>query len=233
MLRGINGQQIFEDDEDCEKFLQVLKDCKAISGYKLYAYCLMGNHIHLLLQEEKEPLELLMKRIATRFVYWYNIKYRRTGHLFQDRFKSEPVENDAYFLTVLRYIHQNPLKAGLCKNVQNYVNSSYNAYFKNSDLIDRAFAFEIISMDEFEKFNNERAVDICLDVEDNPRIKVTDEQAKNMIEKISKCKTVAEFQQLGVGSRDKYLKKMRESGLSIRQISRLTGVSFNVVRKFQ
>ena len=233
MLRGINGQQIFEEDEDCEKFLQVLKDCKAISGYKLYAYCLMGNHIHLLLQEVKEPLELLMKRIATRFVYWYNIKYRRTGHLFQDRFKSEPVENDAYFLTALRYIHQNPLKAGLSKDVQSYVYSSYNEYFNNSDLIDREFTFEIISMEEFEKFNNEIMAEICLDIEDKPRIKVTDEQAKRMIEKISKCKTVAEFQQLGNGSRDKYLKKMRESGLSIRQISRLTGVSFNVVRKFQ
>ena len=233
MLRGINGQQIFEEDEDCEKFLQVLKDCKAISGYKLYAYCLMGNHIHLLLQEVKEPLELLMKRIATRFVYWYNIKYRRTGHLFQDRFKSEPVENDAYFLTALRYIHQNPLKAGLSKDVQSYVYSSYNEYFNNSDLIDREFTFEIISMEEFEKFNNEIMSETCLDIEDKPRIKVTDEQAKRMIEKISKCKTVAEFQQLGNGSRDKYLKKMRESGLSIRQISRLTGVSFNVVRKFQ
>ena len=232
MLRGINGQQIFEDDKDCEKFLQVLKDCKAISGYKLYAYCLMGNHIHILLQEVKEPLELLMKRITTRFVYWYNIKYRRAGHLFQDRFKSEPVENEAYYLTVLRYIHQNPLKAGLCKNVKNYVNSSYNEYYKNSDLIDKDFTFEIVPLDDFEKFNNERAFEICLDIDDKPKVKVTDEQAKKLIEKISKCKTVAEFQQLGTGSRDEFLKKMRESGLSIRQISRLTGVSFNVVRKF-
>ena len=106
MLRGINQQQIFEDNEDSEKFLQILKDCKAISEFKLYAYCLMGNHIHLLIHETEEPIEKFMKRIATRFVYWYNIKYQRVGHLFQDRFKSEPVEDDAYFLTVLRYIHQ-------------------------------------------------------------------------------------------------------------------------------
>ena len=112
LLRGINRQQIFEDIEDFEKFLEVLKDCKAISDYKLFAYCLMSNHVHLLIKEEKEPIEQIMKRIATRFVYWYNIKYQRVGHLFQDRFKSEPVENDAYFMTVIRYIHQNPLKAG-------------------------------------------------------------------------------------------------------------------------
>ena len=80
MLRGINQQQIFEDSEDFNKFLQVLKDSKAISEFKIFAYCLMGNHIHLLIQEQKEPIEQIMKRIATRFVYWYNIKYQRVGH---------------------------------------------------------------------------------------------------------------------------------------------------------
>lgn len=232
MLRGVNQQQIFEEQEDCDKFLQVLKDCKAISEFKLFAYCLMGNHIHILLQETKEPIELVMKRIATRFVYWYNIKYHRAGHLFQDRFKSEPIENDAYFLTVLRYIHQNPIKAGICKTVADYENSSYNEYFKSSDLIDRDFVFEIISKDEFAKFNSEKVFDSCLDVEDKPKIKVTDEQAKKIVEKISKCKNVAEFQALDVKTRDKCLKGLRESGLSIRQTSRLTGVSFNVVRKY-
>ena len=184
MLRGVNQQQIFEDSEDCDKFLQVLKDCKAISEFKLFAYCLMGNHIHILLQETKEPLELLMKRIATRFVYWYNIKYRRAGHLFQDRFKSEPIENDAYFLTVLRYIHQNPIKAGICTAVEAYKNSSYNEYFKSSDLIDSDFVFNIISKEDFANFNSEKVFDNCLDVEDKPKIKVTDEQAKKIIEKI-------------------------------------------------
>ena len=232
MLRGVNQQQIFEDQEDCDKFLQVLKDCKAISEFKLFAYCLMGNHIHILLQETNEPIELLMKRIATRFVYWYNIKYQRVGHLFQDRFKSEPIENDAYFLTVLRYIHQNPIKAGICKTVADYENSSYSEYFKSSDLIDSDFVFDLISKDGFTKFNSEKVFESCLDVEDKPKIKVTDEQAKKIIEKVSKCKNVAEFQTLDVKTRDKCLKKLRESGLSIRQISRLTGVSFNIVRKF-
>jgi REP element-mobilizing transposase RayT len=114
MLRGVNGQQIFEEREDFEKFLQVLKDCKAISEFKVFAYCLMGNHIHILLQETNESVELIMKRIANRFVYWYNIKYKRSGHLFQDRFKSEPVDNDAYLLTVLRYIHQVTQGTVLC-----------------------------------------------------------------------------------------------------------------------
>lgn len=233
MLRGVNQQQIFEEREDFEKFLQVLKDCKAISEFKIFAYCLMGNHIHILVQETKEPIELLMKRIATRFVYWYNIKYRRAGHLFQDRFKSEPIENELYLLTVIRYIHQNPIKAGLCKRVSDYEFSSYKEYFKDSDLIDSDYIFEIIEKEAFETFNNEKTFDTFLDIEEKPKIKVTDEQAKRIIEKVSKCKNVAEFQMLSISNRDKYLKKLRESGLSIRQISRLTGVSFSIVRKFE
>ena len=232
MLRGVNGQQIFEEQEDCDKFLQVLKDCKAISGFNLFAYCLMGNHIHILLQETSEPIELVMKRIATRFVYWYNIKYQRAGHLFQDRFKSEPIENDAYFLTVLRYIHQNPIKAGICKNVADCENSSYNEYFKNSDLVDSDFVFEIISKDEFAKFNSENVFDGCLDVEDKPKVKVTDEQAKKIIEKISKCKNVAEFQALANILKEKYIKKFHEKGISVRQIARLCGVSKGMVEKY-
>ena len=79
MLRGINGQQFFADSEDYEKLLEILKDCKAISEFEIFAYCLMGNHIHLLLKEVKEPIDQIMKRIATRFVYWYDIKYQRVG----------------------------------------------------------------------------------------------------------------------------------------------------------
>ena len=128
MLRGINQQTIFEDDEDYFKFVETLENYKAISGYKLFAYCLMSNHIHILIKVEKEDLDLIMKRIAGRYVYWYNWKYYRKGHLFQDRFKSEPIEDDSYFLTVLRYIHQNPVKAGIVKSIDDYLFSSYNNY---------------------------------------------------------------------------------------------------------
>ena len=132
MLRGINQQVIFEDEEDYFKFIETLKDYKAVSGYNVFAYCLMSNHIHILLQVCKEDLDVIMKRIAGSYVYWYNWKYYRKGHLFQDRFKSEPIEDDEYFLTVLRYIHQNPIKAGIVEKLDEYVYSSYNEYMKDS-----------------------------------------------------------------------------------------------------
>ena len=232
MLRGINKQQIFEDEEDFQKFIQVLKECKAVSEYKLFAYCLMVNHIHMLIKPEKEPLELVFKRIGSRYVYWYNWKYRRTGHLFQDRYKSEPINDDSYFLTVLRYIHQNPFKAGLCKNMSEYIYSSYHEYVKekHSNLIDADFAFGIADktqlLDFFEESNN----DVCLDISDS--IRLNDVEAKEIILKISNCTNTTQVQYLDASCRNEIIKKLKENGLSIRQICRLTGVSFGIVRKF-
>ena len=231
MLRGINQQQIFEEAEDYEKFIQIIADCKTISGYKLFAYCLMGNHIHLLIKPEAETLEQIFKRIGGRFVYWYNIKYCRKGHLFQDRFKSEPVDDARYFWTVLRYIHQNPLKAQLCTKIENYPYSSYSEYMTESNLIDTDHVFSMMTMEEFVGYHHEDCSANCMDIEEKPVIRVTDEQAKIIIEKVSKCKTVSDFQALDKLSRDKYLIKFRRKGLSLRQISRLTGVSLPIVRK--
>ena len=232
MLRGINQQQIFEETEDYDKFLDVLKDCKAICEYEIYAYCLMGNHIHLLIKEGTESLEQIFKRICGRFVYWYNIKYRRVGHLFQDRFKSEPVDSEQYFFTVLRYIHQNPTKAGLCKRVEDYRYSSYSEYINLNKIVDTDYVLRLATIEEFIGLNNETVANICMDVSEKAIKRVTDEQAKNLIRKYTRCENVAQFQSLDVKTRDKYLKKLREKGISIRQLSRLTGISYSVVRRF-
>ena len=143
MMRGIDRATIFHDDEDCEKFLDVMRACRAPlsvraqsgdgerqgqspDGWaKYYAYCLMGNHVHLLLQEGDEPIEQIIKRIGVRYASYYNWKYQRSGHLFQDRFRSAPVDDDRYFLAVFRYIALNPVKAGLAKQVGDYPWGSY------------------------------------------------------------------------------------------------------------
>ena len=231
MLRGINQQTIFEDDEDYFKFVETLENYKAVSGYKVFAYCLMSNHIHILLKVEKEDLDLIMKRVAGSYVYWYNWKYYRKGHLFQDRFKSEPVEDDSYFMTVLRYIHQNPIKAGITDNVDNYRFSSYNDYIsEESEVVDLDFALSLMKKDEFIAFNNEKNDDNCLDI-DEKDFRINDIDAKKIIKGISKCDSATEFQQLEQKKRDEYIKKLKDKGLSIRQISRLTGISKGIVGK--
>lgn len=227
MLRGINRQQIFEDEEDRERFLETLEKYKDLCGYTIYAYCLMGNHIHLLLKEGKENLALVFKRIAGSYVYWYNWKYHRCGHLFQDRFKSEPVGDDGYFLTVLRYIHQNPVAAKLCKFAEEYPYSSMKEYLTFPCLTDTRLGLSMLPDGQFLEYHREDNEDKCMEIDE--RYRLTDEDGKQLLLKIAKCKTVAEFQQLDTETRNSCLQKLHEKGLSIRQISRLTGVSKRVV----
>ena len=230
MLRGINQQVIFECEEDYKKFIETIKKYKAISGYKIFAYCLMSNHIHLVIKEEKEKIDEIIKRMAGSYVYWYNWKYYRKGHLFQDRFRSEPIDDEKYLMTVIRYIHQNPVKAGIVENVDEYEYSSYNEYKNNqSELIDKNFVYEMITEKGFIEFNNEYNEDKCLDIDDFS-FRISDEDAKIIIEKITGCKNTTELQLFDKEERNKYIKKMKHKGLSIRQISRLTGVSFAIVR---
>ncbi len=127
MLRGINRQDIFEDAEDYMRMLRCMQQMLEQyddQGNRLpplctfYAYCLMSNHVHLLLRVNQEDIGSTIKHLTVMYAMYYNQKYSRSGHVFQDRFKSEPVNDMAYFVTLLRYIHQNPTKAGMVSKVQ-------------------------------------------------------------------------------------------------------------------
>jgi REP element-mobilizing transposase RayT len=234
MLRGINHQIIFEDDEDYQKYLQTLKTYQEKSGYIIYAWCLMGNHLHLLVKEETEDLGIAFKRIGASYVYWYNWKYGRRGHLFQDRFKSEAVEDDSYFLTVIRYIHQNPLKAGIVKDITDYRWSSYGEYIGKPWICDTDFAFNMFSTDRvkavklFKEFNLTENEDRCLDCDQTVRL--NDTEAAEFVKNISGVGNPTEVQGFDKGKRNEIIKACKEKGLSFRQIERLTGVSFGVIR---
>lgn len=236
ILRGINQQVIFEDEEDAYMFLHLLKFYKEKSGYQIYAYCLMGNHLHILIKEGEEPLGIVMRRIGARFVYWYNSKYDRCGHLFQDRFKSEAVEDCSYLLNVLRYIHQNPLKAGLAKNVADFKWSSYSEYLNQSRIVDRDYILQIIHPDQktalsfFIEFHQIPSEDDFLDFSEKKRI--TDQEAAGIIKKICNVAHCVDIQKIeDKDKRNYYLCTLKNQGLSTRQIARLTGISRGTVIK--
>ena len=176
MVRGTNRQTIFEDDEDYEKFIDTIRKVKEKSGFKIYGYCLMGNHVHLLLHEGNESISLSMQRICSSFVYWYNWKYDRYGHLLQERFKSEVVESESYLITVLRYIHQNPIKAGIIDSIEGYRWSSYREYLEKENIIDTEIILKLFSMKrekakkEFDKYMKETNEDMCLEYIESHRI---------------------------------------------------------------
>jgi len=228
MLRGINRQTIFGDDEDNEKFLYVLGDCKKICEFELYGYCLMGNHVHLLLKEGKESLASVFRRIGARYVYWYNRKYMRSGHLFQDRYKSEAVENDSYFAVVLRYIHQNPIKANLCDFLCEHKWSSYHDYIQKRGLTDYELAFEIIDESNFVDFMESDINEKCLDNTKHHK-QLTDDELINLIE----CELGIKALTIQNQSREKMENTLRSilemNDVSTRQLARVTGISNNII----
>lgn len=233
MLRGINKQTIFEDDEDRDRLIETIGRYKAISKYEVYGYCLMSNHIHLLLRETEETISDTIKRISSSYVYWYNQKYVRCGHLFQERYKSEAVENNGYLLTVLRYIHQNPIKAGLSKNAQDYKWSSYCEYIRKPIITDTNFVLQIFSTNReqaivfFKSHENEQNDDKCMDYDERTRI--SDNEARECIAKLA-LQSQSELQQLDRERRNKIIRELKAiKYISIRQLSRITGISKSVI----
>ena len=230
MIRGINRSQLFYDDEDYQTYLHLLQRYQADDAYECYAYCLMGNHVHLLIKEKTESIDTIFRKIGISFVYWYNMKYDRVGHLFQDRYKSEPVETDAYFLTVLRYIYQNPVKAGLCKKITDYPYSSVHETIKGiGDLTQPDKISQIIDRDALMDFLNQENSDQCLEINDEIKKRMTDTQAEKEILKWFGTLHPT----LGKPSeRENFSNCVRElyaKGISIRQFSRLTGVSKKII----
>ncbi len=129
MIRGNEKKKIFLDDEDKRCFVHKLFEKVSEEKSEIYAYCLMDNHVHLLLCEDCNiDMARLMKKINVSFVYYFNKKYKRVGHLFQDRFKSEVVDSDDYLLAAVRYIHNNPVIAGIVCSPEKYKWSSYYDY---------------------------------------------------------------------------------------------------------
>jgi putative transposase len=110
------------------RFIDTLYEKQRKNTFILHAFCLMDNHLHLMVSEGTEDIAKVMKRITVSYVYYFNQKYGRIGHLFQDRFRSEIVEENGYVLALTRYIHQNPLKAGMVQTVGDYQWSSYHSY---------------------------------------------------------------------------------------------------------
>jgi REP element-mobilizing transposase RayT len=146
--RGNNKEFIFHEDKDKGYFLSILKkSCEAI-GYKVYGYVLMNNHYHILMQTMDKMLQEVMHKINNQYSKYFNLKYERVGHVFQGRYKSSIIQDETYMFNVLRYIHQNPIKAGICNRIQDYTWCSdkyYRTYINN--FIDTSLIMEMLSKD--------------------------------------------------------------------------------------
>lgn len=134
MVRGVNGQHIFNDERDRVHFCYLLEEASKKHAFDVHGFCLMGNHVHLLLQPHTEDLSSGMHFLSFRYAQFFNKKLQRRGHLFQDRYKAILVQYGAHLCRVIRYIHRNPIRANLVKDLSSHPWSSYHAYIGNSKL---------------------------------------------------------------------------------------------------
>jgi len=118
MVRGINKNAIFEDEQDMSRFLERLGQNVTEGKCKIYAWVLMNNHVHILFKSGKDGISSVMRKLLTWYAQYYNRRHGRTGHLFENRYKSILCEEDKYLLALVRYIHLNPLRAQIVKTIE-------------------------------------------------------------------------------------------------------------------
>jgi putative transposase len=242
IVRGANRQEIFHDEEDRIKFLDSLGKYKRRTGIKLYAWCLMGNHVHLLLREGTESISVTMQRLGVSYALYYNWKYMTTGHLFQNRFMSEAVEDTSYLLTVTRYIHQNPVKARIVTLPDEWPWSSCRVYYGSleypQDLLDPHYILNMFSTDpslassRFKTFNENTTGDACLEAPEQLRRRLTDDEARIEIRKCLGIFEIPQIKSMPREQRTEVLRRVKKiEGLSQRQAARILGISANLVFK--
>ncbi|MBR6452165.1 MAG: transposase [Lachnospiraceae bacterium] len=233
----MNQHIIFEDDSDYQKFLLVLSDCVKKYDSRIYAYCLMDNHVHLLIHSSPDHLAGFFQSLGTRFVRWYNNKYARSGHLFQERFYSVAIESDCAFLSVLLYIHNNPVKANVCRYPSEYRWSSFNAYYgAGNPLVNIAYAYNICgSKESLLRFFATEQISSENELFRNDHREVshyfTDEHALSIFRSLTNLPSTSAVDTLGKTQRNDYVRKLRCEGLTVKQIARLMDISATTVKR--
>ena len=147
ITRGNRRQGIFLDEKDMKKFLAFLAEYKCRHPFRLYAYALMKNHLHLLIEVEEIPLGRIMQSLLFRYTRYFNRRYGEVGHLFQGRYKAIVCDKDAYLLELVRYIHLNPVRAKIVKKPEEYLWTGHLSYLGRGrdDLIDEGFVLDQFS----------------------------------------------------------------------------------------
>lgn len=231
MQRGVGKQILFEDENDYKRYINKLRECKSELDFELAAYCLMNNHVHLLIHSTSiQTISKLMARIGTSYAAYYNTKYDHFGSVFQGRYLSEPISDEKYLRDCTRYIHNNPVKAGIGP-AAGYLWSSYSNYLNNEGLTDTKPILEYFgNIESFKEYHGHDCEHQYLECE-------TDLATCDKGLEIIRMHYGTEFEntlivkQLCKSERDKIIHEMKMAGLSLKRIELLTGVSKTIIRR--
>lgn len=247
IIRGNDKQSIFLDDFDYKLMLTKIEKYSKELKIQVYAYCLLDNHVHLLIGNGNEYMSKFMLKLNTSYSRSFNIKYERTGHLFQGRYLSKPIEDDKTLKTVVRYILQNPEKIGLgnCdeyvwNSFQEIVSKEINGEDDNKDeaqksernICNKRFLFNVFcSEKEFISFVLQKNYDECMDYEG--KTVLNDSHCRKIIIELLNIENPENLKRYDIEFIKEKIKILLEYGISQNQIARITGINRHIIRKIK
>lgn len=228
IVRGTGKQIIFEAREDFIFFLKALEKYCGQTQISVWAYCLMDNHVHLLIYDKNQQMPNLMRKLGVCYSKYFNNKYERTGHLFQGRYLSEAVEDERYLRVVFRYILMNPEKAGICPAYE-YEWSSIRQYGDDKAFADTSTMQDLFgNYEQYMAFMGVETDDACMELEPICR---DDAWAKTVIVRYLSGQSPKTLQQYDRKKRDAVLRQLKAEGLAVKQLERLTGINRGAIQR--
>ena len=229
-LRGVSKQIIFEDDDD-RRFMggRIRRYLDELDS-EIYAWCFMSNHIHLLLHIDVHTMAIFMNKLLVSYVRYFNEKTGRVGHLMQGRYDSVPIETDEQLMATVRYIHRNPEDVP-GKSFATYYWSSYREYTGMPFITNTMPVMKLFSsLNEFVRFHEEW--NPASSPPKNSRDAAPDDQEAALLAcKLLEITSVSEIASLDKTDRDASLAVLKDAGLSVKQVARLTGLGRNIVQR--
>lgn len=229
VIRGVNKQNIFYDNFDRKLFLNLLKKYGKKLNVKIHAFCLMDNHVHLELQDLCKNISIFMQTVCSVYARFFNRKYDRIGHLFQERFASEVIRDNSYFITVLRYILQNPIQAGITNSID-YEWSSYKLYKAINSFVEKGMIFSLFpDLNLIKEYVLQKTDECCLEIELRPSEKF--KRANDIVKGVLEIDNIMNWIEIPIIELNRKIHLLKEKGLSIRTISRITGIPKRMIEK--
>ena len=235
VVQGKRLENIFENEAEKELYLETLLQYKAKTGIKLYAFCILENHVHLVLQETKEEsVSSFMRRVGVRFSYWYRQRYDLPvgERLFRGRYLSEPLHTEEGILEVVRHIHQEPVKQGLVLKMEDYEWSSYRLYLSPGSFIDRRLILDSLHFGGGYQAYMEEEKEVAVLEEVPLKYGRTDEEVEALIQIRLMENGFSEWKQTSADEKREILKQLRyKDEVSIQQLSRVAGVNRGYIQR--
>lgn len=234
--RGMGKQLIFEGDEDRWEFLELMRDCCREEGVTVIAWCLMGNHVHLVLADYEDAMSAAMHRLLLTYARRFNKRTGRTGHLFQNRFDRRSLDTDRYLMAAIRYVHANPQEAGIAL-IERYPWSSFAEYLRAYDNdTTRGFSDPSCVLELFGSAEGFIAYSLSTPDGSEPALcdmKETEWERHAFADKMAKSLGVplCGVKAAPPARRDTVIVGLHDAGFTVRQIERYTGIGKSTVSR--